>query len=286
MVEETSPLYPIQFAGIKLLEEVDRICKKYKIQYFVWGGTMLGAVRHRDLIPWDDDVDIVLKRPEFDRLLKALRKELSCEYELAIPGENGYFYAPMCKLIYKNSILSPSTAETRYYKEHYNRVSLDIFVLDNAMSGIMLNAQLFGLKAVYGMAMAYRYKVNILEYNGIEKIAVTFLSKLGKMIPVKNLMSWYTVISKCASDRSKEFLISNDSILVMHQHYKKRWFKKAVYLPIGDKKYPVPACYDEIMKYIYGDYMQLPPEEKRKPVHTSDYGSVKVYYNNRQVVSH
>lgn len=67
---EHSDLTRVHEANLKLLKEIDRICRKYRIQYMLDSGTLLGAVRHKGFIPWDDDADVVFTRPNYEKFLK------------------------------------------------------------------------------------------------------------------------------------------------------------------------------------------------------------------------
>ena len=72
----------LQLVQLKMLEEIDRICKKHDIKYSLFAGSALGAIRHKGFIPWDDDLDIVMMRPEYERFLAAAQKELNESYYL------------------------------------------------------------------------------------------------------------------------------------------------------------------------------------------------------------
>jgi lipopolysaccharide cholinephosphotransferase len=67
----------VQEIAYNLLVEVDRICNKYEIKYFLWAGTLLGSIRHKDFIPWDDDIDIAMLRDDYNRFLEAAKSELA-----------------------------------------------------------------------------------------------------------------------------------------------------------------------------------------------------------------
>lgn len=277
-------LYPIHFADELLLKEIDRICQKYKIEYFIWGGTMLGAVRHQDFIPWDDDVDVIFKRKEYNKFRKVVKRELKPEFEYVYPGEEGVFFDMIGKIIYRDSQLGKTSDETAFYKERFNKVSLDLFVLDDIAPGVLFKCQLIMAKAVYGMAMAYRYKLDYVKYSLPGKLAVVGLSILGKMFRLKSLIKMYNKISGLGNKEANEYYISNDTPPVIFQHYDKNWFAKPVYLYIRGKEYPVPVGYKKILSYIYGDYMKLPAEEKRKPKHIYDCNELKVYYKGETII--
>jgi len=77
-----SVLKKLNETQIEILDEIDRICKKHHITYFISGGTLLGAVRHKGFIPWDDDIDVALPRKDYDKFGEICKTELSDKYEL------------------------------------------------------------------------------------------------------------------------------------------------------------------------------------------------------------
>ena len=115
-------------AELMILSEVDRICKKYDINYYAFGGTLIGAVRDKQFIPWDDDIDICMKREDFQRFCRVVKEELPEELEFHSFGfdkDHTNFVSAVAK---KN--MSFQSAMLRKYQEYLYVVTLDIFVLD------------------------------------------------------------------------------------------------------------------------------------------------------------
>ena len=108
----------VHSANLKILKEIDRICRKYKIQYALDAGTLIGAVRHKGFIPWDDDADIVFTRNQFEAFKKVVRRELPDTMELVEPdsfhGGKAFFdFTP--RIIYKKSRMHPDSNKMDYY---------------------------------------------------------------------------------------------------------------------------------------------------------------------------
>ena len=104
--------------NLKILKEIDRICRKYKIKYMLDGGTLLGAVRHKGFIPWDDDADIAFTRNNYEAFLKVVKRELPDTMELLMPEEfqgGKAFFDFTARVIYKNSRRHEDSPEVRYY---------------------------------------------------------------------------------------------------------------------------------------------------------------------------
>lgn len=105
--------------NLKILKEIDRICRKYKIKYMLDGGTLLGAVRHKGFIPWDDDADIAFTRNNYEAFLKVVKRELPDTMELLMPEEfqgGKAFFDFTARVIYKNSRRHEDSPEVRYYE--------------------------------------------------------------------------------------------------------------------------------------------------------------------------
>ena len=125
-------------ANLKILKEIDRICRKYKIQYALDAGTLIGAVRHKGFIPWDDDADIVFTRNQFEAFKKVVRRELPDTMELVEPdsfhGGKAFFdFTP--RIIYKKSRMHPDSDKMDYYDGKLNHLWVDLFILDKLPKG-------------------------------------------------------------------------------------------------------------------------------------------------------
>ena len=90
---------------LKLLLKLDEICKKYKLRYYLCGGTPLGAVRHKGFIPWDDDIDVLMPREDFEKLLRLEKKQKQDTVEKIVSWKSGNSIYPFIKLINTNTVL-------------------------------------------------------------------------------------------------------------------------------------------------------------------------------------
>ena len=135
---EHSDLTRVHEANLKLLKEIDRICRKYRIQYMLDSGTLLGAVRHKGFIPWDDDADVVFTRPNYEKFLKVAERELPKGMTLLRPQDirgGRVFYDFTTRILYDNSRVHEDNGQMRFYEGKLNHLWVDLFVLDRLPEG-------------------------------------------------------------------------------------------------------------------------------------------------------
>ncbi len=177
-----------------MLDEVDRICKAHGIRYYLHGGTLLGAARHKDFIPWDDDIDIIMPRKEYEKLKKAFIKEADKRFLfIADDGYDQFF-----DFISKIADTSVSYAKTSYgdedfYEGRFSHPTLDFFVLDDAGKGHKW--QLIRLKFLYSLAMGHRKHIDYDKFKGPMKAVAFVLTRIGKLIPYKKIVKAYHQVS-------------------------------------------------------------------------------------------
>lgn len=275
-MEDLSPLVGVHYAMELLLREVDRICKKYDITYYIWAGTLLGAVRHNDFIPWDDDVDVTFKRPDFEKFCEVAPKELGEHFQLVMPGEDNRYFDMIPKLNYVPSRIHDHCADDDFYYEKHSKVSLDVFCADTPCEGFMFKLQLFRLKQIYGYAMGHRRELVMSDYKGVIKLYVKFLSTIGKMMSMDTINKKYKKVSLWGHSKDNYF-ISNDRIMFAHLQFKQKWLNETAEYTIRDGKYSGTKYAHDYLTYIYKDYMSLPPEEKRLPEHAGRLNEIFVY---------
>lgn len=249
-------LEEIQRVQLGMLDEVDRLCKKNNIKYFLSGGTLLGAIRHKGFIPWDDDIDLWMTRENYKKFKKVLKKELSEQY-VAVD----YF----ADIHYPLSIMKIEKKGTKYVE--------DIFSNLNITSGIYID--IFPLDCIW--MPLYKLQTSILIK--LQSIRDFKLRKNGKdnaglikyicysLVPLK--------VCRALTEFTMRFFNPFHTKLRNQLSHRGRYWPKFTVEDVEDlieveycgKMYPVPRNYDGILTACYGDYMKLPPEEKRQPIH-------------------
>jgi lipopolysaccharide cholinephosphotransferase len=262
----------------EMMCKLDDVCRRHDITYYLEGGTLIGAARHKDFVPWDDDIDIYIKRKDFEKLLK-YKDELE-PYFIHVPNpDDNSFWDFTSRIMYDRVLFKKNDAEARFYNHiHCQYLFFDFFIMDNFPGGLRGKLQVFELKLLYVLATSKRYK---LKYwppkNPISRLAVFILCRLGMYIPLEWLFKRYDKVSRRYNKKKncEDFILSNASASFLADCiYKKKWYKTRAELPVRGRNFFVPGEYDESLRNYYGDYMQLPPEESRYPEHIENFEDV------------
>lgn len=261
-------------ANLRILKEIDRICRKYKIKYMLDAGTLIGAVRHKGFIPWDDDADVAFTRNQYDAFMKVVKRELPPGLELLEPdGFRGgkAFYDFTARIIYKDSRCHGDSPWMDYYEGKLNHLWVDLFVIDRLPAGKAGAAMTkFLHKAVYGMAMGHRCGLDFKKYSMPDKIFVGGLAALGRAVPMKALFAMQRGLGlKDRNSKGRLRYYSNYQPDFMYVTLDKDWCDLVEDAPFEDTQLMIPKGWHQILTIVYGNYMQLPPEEERVPAHSS-----------------
>jgi lipopolysaccharide cholinephosphotransferase len=253
-------LNQIQDVLYNILCDVDDICKKHNVDYWLCGGTLIGAVRHKGFIPWDDDIDIVIKRKDLDNLKTCLKLELPEYLKFVEPADGGdAFFDFVYRVKDVRYFLHDETEEDNYYGKLYTKnVGIDIFVLDE-VSNTKFGTKLLVLwdKILYGLAMGHRYKIEYDKYTLLLKWQIYFLSSVGKKMKMQTILKWHYNANAGNLNKQKRYLLyTNDLINVIGKNCQDvRWYDETIYLDFRNRKFPAPKSYHEILTLRYGDYM-------------------------------
>lgn len=268
-------LIEAQQASLSILLEIDRICRAYGIEYMLDSGTLLGAVRHKGFIPWDDDVDIAMTRDNFEKFRAVAMNELKEGMELVMPSELGdgkVFYDFTPRIIYLNSKRHAQSEETGYYGDKLNHLWVDIFILDNISDNPLLD-KITRLRQMmfYGLAMSKRYKLDMSKYKGSNRLKVLTLVTLGKLTDMQEIFKKQESLSvRYNTGNTRLLYYSNYQPDYLYVTLKREWVEPVEELDFEGHMLMVPPFYHEVLTEVYGDYMQLPPEEQRVPSHSDE----------------
>ena len=262
-----------------MLSEVDRICKKYDIQYYLHGGTFLGAVRHKDFIPWDDDVDILFLREDYERFIEVYEKEADKRFKLLRFERYPQFFDFITKIAdYDLTYEETSFGAEDFYDHRYSHPTLDLFVFDKEADNHKW--QLIRMKLLYALAMGHRPYVDYSKFKGVMKAVSCILTTVGKFIPFRVIAQEYMKLQTLGGIAKRADRGGDETTLfISNEQTDPRYWgldfdaDHLVYGPdvahIRDKEFPIPKNHDKWLKKTYKDYMSLPPEDKRVPMHVN-----------------
>jgi lipopolysaccharide cholinephosphotransferase len=270
-MNDTEIMEKIHQCNFELLSEIKRICEKYDIQFFLHGGTLLGSVRHQDFIPWDDDVDIIFLRQDYEKFIRVVAKELPENMDFLDYNNYPQFFDFIAKISNKNLTYKTTYGHEDFYEHRYSHPSVDLFVLDRV--GKHHGLQLAIMKILYAFAMGHRKTVDLDKYKGAAKIGAVILPAIGKLIPLKTICKQYRYIATMANPKedSSGFAITDKVYISNEQQHPHYWglcydmtsYQLGTTKTIRGLELQVPSGYDATMSVIYGDYMKLPPESQR-----------------------
>lgn len=271
--EKFFDLTKVHETNLKMLKEIDRICRKYKIKYALDSGTLLGAVRHGGFIPWDDDVDVMFTRTNYEMFKKVVRRELPPGMSFVEPNEyhgGKAFYDFISRLTYDNSQKFEDSGKMAFYDDKISRLCVDLFVVDDlpGSEGAKKRTKLLHC-IVYGLALGHRYQIHYGDYKGMMKLFVLVLSSLGRLIPFPVTYRMWQAL--CRKDRRKKtplYFYTNYAPDYFYVEMEKAWDDEVLEMKFEDTKLFVPAGWKQYLTQVYGDFMKLPPKEKQIPEHS------------------
>ncbi len=253
----------IQEIELEILLEVDRFCKDKGLRYYLAGGTLLGAIRHRGFIPWDDDIDICMPRPDYERFLSIFPKGVvDKRFQLGnVQLDEFDNEAPFCNVLSKDTMIV-----SKFLNRQPNQnIWIDIFPVDGLPEA---EDEVFH---IYKEGDFYR-KIFILcnsklgeGRTSFRKWAKFLLKPLANLYGKKRIMHKLTSIGmKHSYDSSNYVGIVTWGLYGAGERMLKVAFEKAVEVEFEGYKFPAFSCWDSYLHGLYGDYMQLPPIEKRQ----------------------
>lgn len=254
---DKNTLKRLQDTELEMLKQADLICKKHNLSYFLIAGTLLGAVRHKGFIPWDDDIDIALPRKDYELFLKYAQDELPQEYSIQFEDTEIEYWFPYAK-IRKNGTVFEEPMLKNYNGN--KGIFIDIFPLDyvpKAKSKIQ-TLQYKVVKVCQELMVWKKFGVGI-PNKVSKKILFSVMSIKQARYIQKKVMIIYSKKKKCDYfvNLGSYYDVERETILIDK-------YMPPTEIEFCGTKFLVPKDYDYILKKIYGDYMKLPPVDERK----------------------
>ena len=271
-------LEKVQQVQLEILLEFDRICKKNNINYQLFAGTLLGAIRHKGFIPWDDDIDVCLLRNDYERFLAVCEEELDPQYFLQTNKSDQNYIMQFAKIRKNNTVfLEKATANCHIH----NGIYIDVFPLDGIRPNSFIGAMQQKLLLIIGRINLTRIKNLCTDTEmKLQKMIRLSFHYLMKLIPNRLTNTLQKKVCCMFQDYKETEYVSHltngaSSIRVKKYVMKKNEFYNTIEGEFEGHKFPIPVEYDKVLKKLYGDYKKHPPVEERMPHH----GVIEIKFN-------
>lgn len=265
-------LRELQLCQLDIALDIKKICEENDIKYFLIAGTLLGAVRHKGFIPWDDDLDIGMLREDYNKFIEVCQTKLPDHLFLQTWDTDKGFAFPFCKIMLKGTVFRE---EANGDADTESMIFVDIFPFDNRVDNKLkrkyywysgeIAKKLLQYKLGYNMAVRSKHKI----LHKILKILSFFVSKCRLKETIiraqenSNKKETRYVLNSCSAYGDKEMMEKSGAVVEM--------------LSFEGYDFAVPIGRDQLLKNTYGDYMKLPPVEKRGNRHKAVNATLGAY---------
>lgn len=247
---------------LDLLQQVQELCHRHAITYFAVAGTALGAVRHQGFIPWDDDVDVAMPRPDYERFLNVARCELGADYFLQHSRTDPNFPLPMAKVRRNNSrFMEQATVDVNMH----HGIFVDVFPLDRKPRSA-------GLQTLHAALLKLLSRLCRLRAGYAVEFPRPWMSSWLRAslqwIPIR----WLTRLQEWAATAFREATGGLTVVGGTYPYHRERfddaWLSDLVITKFEHLSVPIFREFDTYLTHLYGDYMTLPPESHRVSHHS------------------
>lgn len=256
-------LEELKVIQMDVLTAIDKFCTENGITYSLAGGTLLGAIRHKGYIPWDDDIDIYLYRDDYNKLINTFPEVYEGRYKIASLERDKEWVRP-----YANAYDDMTICEENNNEKKVIGVKIDIFPIDSVPDD-ETEWRKYDKRRRKLQFMLNRYFLKCSKKRTLwmnTKIVVYHLFMF--FLPVRKFAEYLDKLSKIYNDKNTHYVFSNSQGLFVKKRFLKKVFENVVDLPFEDRTFKGFADYDEYLRNAYGDYMKYPPVEKRVSSHS------------------
>lgn len=249
----------VQIEQIDTLKDIADVCEKHQIRYFLYCGTLLGAVRHQGFIPWDDDIDLAMPLKDYGRFQKIFAEEMGDKYRVTTYHNNPVFPCLWTKVTRRNSTYT--TEETLAFDRDWG-IAADIYPMIGAFDSPVRYRLQRGLIRMASMMIRKDWR----QYQHLHFESWNVIGYISYVIPgpLRRAISDLAIKIAWPDPESCRMVGTIDGAR-FEAKYPREWWHKTIKGTFEGREYDMPAEYDNALRRMYGDYMQLPPEDQRIP---------------------
>lgn len=264
-MQETN-IRKLQLYQLDAFKELHRICEKNDIEYYMIGGTLLGAVRHKGFIPWDIDLDVAMMREDYERFAECCSKDIDKRFFYQSYKTDKDYYCPHARICINNTRIVPRNKRKSEHLKFNKGIYIDIFPLDKVPSQVkdreLQRKKLALIKKIKILKRGSVYDSGFHGCKYVTKKAIRFVLQILPLNWINSIQD--RTMQKYNEDKSLIFVSS----MASHYGYSKQIMQKAIYgkpvlVEFEDDLFYAPEMAHKYLEKIYGDYMKLPPEEER-----------------------
>lgn len=252
----------LQQEELRLLLAFDSLCKQHRLRYSLQAGTLLGAIRHKGFIPWDDDVDVSMPRPDYERLL-SLSDAVPAPLSLVTP-HNSAFPLPFAKIVTTSVRAQEEVAEGVLEECLW----IDIFPMDGAFDSDDENAKVQARLNRYMRMSSWEAYGAYPRDSAIKKLIKTIARPFCKVLHAKSrMLDFADDVARSPGYERAECVCSFMGGAKIGWSLPKCGYEVMTTVELAGHEFPAMGCWEEYLTKVYGDYMQVPPEVDRVTHH-------------------
>ncbi len=262
-------LKQLQAIQLECLIELDRICQENGIKYSLDGGSLLGAVRHKGFIPWDDDIDLIMLRSDYEKFFEICKKELDSDrFFLQEHRTDPHYCVGYPRIRRKGTVYQRAGHE---HMKYHDGVFIDLFVLDNVPNNPLMRVlhryACFCIRKILWSKTGRKLAPNLPQRIWFSLVA---------LIPSNFAFKCNDIIARTCNKRKSKLIRHNThpypNPKICGYGIPSELLDEFTELEFEGRRFPAVKEYDKYLTMLYGDYMKLPPKEKQKPsIHLSAF---------------
>ena len=263
---------------LEILDVFVKICEQYSLRYFLAGGCAIGAIRHKGFIPWDDDIDVAMPRKDYEKFISISNSVLPKNLFLQNHNTNSEYHQGFSKI--RNSNTTFIETPSRHLEMNHG-IFIDVFPIDGVPRNFLLRELLF-LKSKIVKVLLCRNMIS--EFHGVRKLLAKLICLFFREKDTVKILNEFEKLV-----RRYDYDDSNLTVCYFGAYGRNEYVEKAIYgegflATFENRRIIIPENYDKYLSMKYGDYMTLPPVDKRIGHHDAEVIDVDLpytFYRNR-----